>query len=72
MEEPYIGASKLEEPCSSCKRYEVVITGIIAGFIFPLSDVFALDCKNCGHAGSGHHDSRGWNIKWDEIATSTG
>jgi hypothetical protein len=57
---------KIEVDCPVCQSGEVFIVDIIAGGIAPLPDIFAIDCKKCGHTGSGYQDSRGWKIDWDK------
>lgn len=57
---------KIEATCPSCQSDEVFVVDFIAGSIFPLPDIFAIDCKRCGHTASGYQDSKGWHIKWDK------
>lgn len=37
---------------------------VFAGCMFPLPDIFAIECKKCGHTGNGYQDSKGWHITW--------
>lgn len=57
---------KVEVTCPFCQSDEVFVVDFIAGGMFPLPDIFAIDCKRCGHTGSGYQDSKGWHIDWDK------
>ena len=65
-----MGESEIFEPvkigtiCPSCKSEDVFVIDFLAGCMFPLPDIFAIECKKCGHTGSGYQDSKGWHITW--------
>jgi hypothetical protein len=65
MPEPDIlEPERIEVTCPFCESNEVFIIDFIAGAMFPLPDIFAIECKKCGHTGSGYQDSRGWKTEW--------
>jgi uncharacterized protein (DUF983 family) len=63
----------LEISCPHCHEGQLFITGIIAAFILPAPDIFAIDCNKCGCRGSGYqrNESEGWQFTWDEGPRST-
>jgi hypothetical protein len=62
---------KIEAACPFCQSDEIFMIGVIAAFNAPLPDIFAIECKNCGHTGRGYQDSRRWKIEWDGIAEAS-
>lgn len=73
MPEPeMLGPERIEAVCLFCESTEVFIIDFIVGSIFPLPDIFAVECKRCGHTGSSYQDSRGWKTEWSTgIETAT-
>jgi hypothetical protein len=60
--EPYA----IDATCPSCQATQVFAVDFIAGCMFPLPDVFVIECKRCGQTSRGFQTGHGWKIAWDQ------
>jgi hypothetical protein len=61
---------KIDVTCDLCQSDEVFIIDFIAGCMFPLPDIFAIECRKCGYIGNGYQDSRGWHTEISKSVAS--
>lgn len=66
LESDNIEPEKIEATCPFCQSDEIFILDFIAGAMFPLPDIFAIECKKCGHTSRGYQDNREWKIEWSK------